>query len=55
MGGRASNHSPPPPNNRMCLAGCAALLARLLADAGVTVWYDMEAERLEVADMCRGE
>ena len=31
-----------------------ALLARLLGDSGVDCWYDMEAERLEVADMCRG-
>jgi hypothetical protein len=26
----------------------------MTGDAGVQCWYDMEAERLEVADMCRG-
>jgi hypothetical protein len=31
-----------------------ALLARLLSEARVPVWYDMDAERLEVSDMCRG-
>ena len=31
-----------------------ALLVRLLAEVGVDAWYDMDAERLEVCDMCRG-
>ena len=29
-----------------------ALLARLLVEAGVDVWYDMDAERLEVRAAC---
>ena len=44
---RRSVESAGSPSQNQC-----ALLARLLVEAGVDVWYDMDAERLEVRAAC---